>query len=138
MAVAVNVTADDHVFIGSVKDLEFAVYTDENATEAIDADGWTLRFDVRLTDRSDEVLISKESGSPVEIEVTGTFDSDPADNTQRIVVHLFADDTYRADLSPPEVLVRPNIYRYALKRTDPGNETELAFGELELLQSAVR
>lgn len=140
MAVAVNITENDHVFIGKTKDLKFLLYTDHNQTEALDAEGFGLQFDVRLTDRADKVFITKQTGlgSPAEIEVIGVFNSDPAQNTQFIVVHLLRADTYDESVSPPEILVRPNIYRYSLDRTDGGSETVHTFGELVVLQSAVR
>lgn len=136
MAVAFDITADHHVFIGTAKDLEFVIYEDETQAAAIDITGWDLLWEMRLTDRSDTVLISKETGSPTEVAIAGTFNADPAQNTQKVTVHILADDTYADWLSPPEVLVKPNIYRYALRRTDDGSEMILTFGEIQILQAA--
>ena len=138
------------MFVGEDKDLEFEIFdqagrTDEELEEAItagtatmqDVTGWGFQFLVRLKDRTTgDPLIDKSDGSPVEIDIDGTFNATRATNTQRVVVHMFDTDTAAADGS--SVTLAPKTYRYSLKRTDTGSETILAWGDFELLEATAR
>lgn len=146
MALERNIT----LFIGEDKALTFEIFdqaglTDDELEAAIEAgtatmqdvSGWAFEFLVRLKDTTTgAALINKDSGSPTEIEVTGTYNATRATNTQRVVVHLFDTDTAAADGSA--VLLAPKTYRYSLKRTDAGAETILAYGDFELMQATAR
>ena len=119
----------------SVEDLEAAITAGTATME--DVSSWDFAFLVRLKDKTTgDPLIDKNSGSPVEIEVTGTYNSARGTNTQRVVVHLFDTDTASADGS--SVTLAPKTYRYSLKRTDDGAETILAWGDFELLEATAR
>lgn len=138
------------MFVGEDKDLEFEIFdqagrTDEELEEAItagsatmqDVTSWDFEFLVRLKDKTTgAALIDKNSGSPVEIEVTGTYNATRATNTQRVVVHMFDTDTASEDGS--SVTLAPKTYRYSLKRSDTGSNTVLAWGDFELLEATAR
>lgn len=138
MAVKRAITSADHLFIGTDNDIAFTIYTNDSLSAISDESTsdllWVLR---RYESEPDPAVIEKSTGSPGGISVTGVFNSDPAVNTQRIVVHLDDTDTYDATVSPA-VDVPPGSYRYALKRMDAGSETILAFGSFQLLQAAAR
>ena len=137
-------------FVGTDEDLPFEIFdraglTDEELEAAIDAGTATMldvstadfEFLVRKSDTTTEApVISKTSGSPVEISVSGTYAPDHATNTQRVIVSLFDTDTAMADGSA--VTVRPKVYRYALKRTSPGAEAILSYGDFELVEVPAR
>lgn len=138
------------VFVGEDKDFSFEIFDQAGQTEAeleaaIEAGtatmqnvaAWDFVFLVRLGDKTTgAALIDKESASSVEIEVTGTYNATRANNTQRVVVHLFDTDTAAADGS--SILLAPKTYRYSLKRTDAGAETVLAYGDFELSEVTAR
>lgn len=134
MARETNFNKDSNIFIGEDKQIQFAVYDDDNDEVPLDVSTFTMAWVLRKADVSaDPAVLEKTSGAG--ISVTGTFDADPTTNTQRVVVAL--DDTDTAD-DDGTVLIRPAKYRYSLKRTDAGNETILAFGNFVLREATAR
>ena len=142
MAVNRDITADDQVFFDTDRRLSYTVYDGDPTAEEIEAGtavcvdvaGWALAWTLRKKPNTSVALIEKTSVDGITIE--GIFDPSPAINTQRVIVEIEDTDTYDPDASP-EVYVKPSTtYAYALKRTDDGEETILAFGSFTLLQAA--
>ena len=140
MAYRRDITEDDRLFFDTDRTLRFPVYSGEPSDDDIaagnvipvDVTGWTLVWVLKKLASSATALITKTVGSG--IAITGTYDSDPSVNTQRIAVSLDNTDTY--DVSAGGAKVKPGTYEYALKRLDAGSETILAYGTLELLQAS--
>ena len=76
-------------------------------------------------------VISKTTSAG--ITITGTYSATPGSNTQRAVVAIDDTDTFTT-----VVVVPPKKYRYSLKRTDPGSEKTIAFGNFVLREAPVR
>lgn len=115
---------DQTLWIGT--DFQFVFHIKNEAeTAAVDITGWTLSWKVKrsVSHADSETVLSKTA------TVSGTFNSDPAVNTQRATVTI--DDTDTDGLTA-------KTYRYELKRTDAGQETVLAYGALELKQPVHR
>lgn len=139
-----DITADDEVFFDTDMQIRVAVYEGNptaaqiaaNLATPVDVSGWSLAFVVRKKPNSaNPPLIEKATGSPGGITVTGTFDANPELNTQRVVIQIDDTDTYDEALETP-VKVKEGDYAYALKRTDDGSETVLAYGKFKLLRAA--
>jgi hypothetical protein len=115
-------TDDDRIFIGTDFTRDFHVLdldADPTGQTAKNVDGHTYVFDVRKEDKSSEVKLSKE------LAVVGTYDPNPEANTQRLR-WTCADD----DLTT-EIFGRDGgTFRYSVKRTNPGNETVVQFGDI--------
>lgn len=113
----VLVLGNDHQYILHVKNrLE---------TAAIDIALWTLSFMVKrdLNDADADALITKTVGSG--IVISGTYNADPAVNTQRATATIDDDDTVDLD---------EGLVYFEWKRMDAGFETPLSRGTLELVQ----
>lgn len=137
----------DRVFLGEDKRIEAVIYdqgtmSDEELEAAITAgtappvnvSGWSLTWALRLKDNSaDPALIQKSTGGSG-ITVEGTFNSNPALNTQLVVIQLEDSDSY----NPPTVELKAARYRHSLKRMDAGIETVLFFGYFQFVQATVR
>jgi hypothetical protein len=142
MAYQRDITADDKVYFDTDRLLRYSVYDGDPTAEEIaagtatplDVTGWDLAWVLRKkTNSADPPLIEKTVGAG--ITITGTFNSDPDINTQRIEVLLADSDTYDPAASPP-VEIKAGSYVYALKRIDAGSETILAEGKFTLLRAA--
>lgn len=142
MAYNRDITADDKVFFDTDRLLRYTVYQGDPtaaqiaAGEALpqDVSGWALAWVLRRKVNSeDPPLIEKTISAG--IEIVGTYDAAPGVNSQRVEVTLEDTDTYDPDANPP-VQIKAGSYVYALKRTDDGGETILAYGTFKLLQAA--
>lgn len=142
MAYHRDITADDQVFFDTDRILRYTVYQGNPTAAEIaavtaipqDVSGWSLAWTLRKK-LTGAAMIEKLTGSPGGIAITGTYNVDPAVNTQRVEVTLADTDTYDPDASPA-VNLKAGSYVYALKRTDDGEETVLAYGKFKLLQAA--
>lgn len=107
----------DHQFVVEIRD--------GTETVAIDVSTWALSFMVkrRLSDADVDALITKTNAGG--IVIAGVFSSDPVVNLQRVTITVADTDT--------DAIV-PGLARYELKRMDPGLETVLAFGYMELVK----
>lgn len=116
MARQQNLGDTEDWFTDEDKVLSFEIY---DSTEALieDVDGWTIEWKLRHVRDDDRVLLTK-SGS-----VTGSYSADPVINTQRTNITIADTDT---------ATFQPGKYRYTLRRTDTGNETMLAYGDVTL------
>lgn len=151
MALQIDITKDDRVFIGEDKKLQFAVYNQTGLTDAellalidagtaepLDVSAWDLIWSLRRKDKSsDPALIEKTNGSPAGITVIGTYNATQSVNTQRVQVQINDTDSWDPDASPA-VALKAGTYRHSLKRLDDGLETVLVFGKFVFMQSTTR
>jgi hypothetical protein len=113
MATAITIGGDGSVFVGEDKQLRLRVL--DAAGLQADITGWSVVFDVRKLDASKGDPIFTAAAS-----IIGIFDASPASNTQRARVVMTSDDLDKFKEGP---------YRCSWKRTDPGEETVLAWGD---------
>jgi hypothetical protein len=124
MAVELNLgaSATDRVFIDTdwTKDFMVAdIDTDSTGATAKNITGWAITFDIRRSDASSSVLLTKTAS------ITGTFNSVLATSTQ--VARITVADT---DVTTAIFGANGGTFRYSLKRTDAGTETVLAYGNI--------
>lgn len=136
MALRLDVTKDDHVFLGEDKFLDLIIFTDHTKTVILDTSPMDLVWNLRKKDNSpDPPLIEKSTAeSPPTITHTGVFNADPTINTLKVRIALYRADSYDPTVSPPHVLL-PKKYRHSVKRIDTGSRTVLAFGAFQFLQA---
>lgn len=120
-----HVTKDDEFYCGEDKILRWVVYSSAARTAIEDMTGADLKY-VALRKRGGAVLLSKTSGSPGGISLEGSFNADPAVNTQRVLVHFDAEDTDDMDAGS---------YWHELSRENIGSEAVLGQGRLTLLEA---
>jgi hypothetical protein len=128
-----DITRKSKLTIGSDRPLSFVVYEADGVTPK-DVTGLSFAFVISTTD--DDVLVTKETGGG-DITVTGAYNVDPALNAQRVIVQLRRTDTYDPNATPP-LKVEPGAYIYALRLTQTDSRQDVAFGTVELLNSAAR
>jgi len=121
MALRVDITSDDRWFRGEDKRLQFVIYADASRAEVADASGFALSWKLASA-LGGTALVTKTTGSG--ISVSGTFNADPALNTQ--VVEVAVDDTDTDGLTTGTLW-------HELKRTDAGLEAVLAHGRATIL-----
>ena len=141
MAYNRDITAADKVFFDTDQLLRFTIYQGNPTIQQIlakqaipqDVNGWTLSWTLRKEPKTELPLLLKTIGAG--IEITGNYDVNPDNNTQRVDVTLEDTDTFDPTADPP-VVIKPGTYAFALKRLDEGEETILTWGSFELLQAA--
>lgn len=113
------------LFLNTDKAYVFHV-KNEAETAAIDITGWALSFMIKRdkTNADASALVSKATSSG--IVIAGTYNADPAVNTQRATVTVLDTDT--DDLSSGRC-------PWEFKRTDDGFEAVLGFGTVDLTKS---
>ena len=135
MALEKDLTDDDDFFTGEDKTLRFAI-TDV-AGAPIDVSAWTLEWSLRLKPGDADPPVLKKTSAPTDgITVSGTFDSDPNVNTQRVLVAIAKADTASIDAGDARGAATRRTFAYALKRTDDGSGTVLTFGTLAMRKVA--
>jgi hypothetical protein len=138
------------LFLGTDVKVRFTVYDMEIATQRTqkqleqaiaagtavpkDVTGWAFRFVVKTaaTDDDDDALIVKTTAAGV--VVVGTFDVDDPD-AQYVEVTIEDTDSYDPS---PVLVIDPGMYVHALKRTDDGSESIVAFGKWQFALAAAR
>lgn len=107
-------------WLGTDKAFDFTTYTTSAKTVIREVTGYTTSFMVKrnIGDADASALITR-SGT-----VSGSFNSAPASNTQKITVTLVDTDT--------DTEIAPGVAYWELKRTDNGSEAVLAFGMIDL------
>jgi hypothetical protein len=110
---------EDHAFAFHIKNA--------GETASLDIAGWNLSWIIkrRISDSNGNAILRKTTGSG--ISITGTFDANPATNTQRATVSVADTDTEAKD---------PGLYYWELKRTDANQETILSYGRILFIGSA--
>jgi hypothetical protein len=109
-------------FLGNDKAFDFTVYRDKSKSQIRDVSGYTLSFMLKRG-KSDADGAALYSGSAT---VTGTYNIDPAANTQKAVAQL-------SDTDLPVSTTAGQVH-WELKRTDAGSETVLAYGRMLLIR----
>lgn len=96
---------------------------------AIDITGyalsWMLKKSLSNSDANAKLTKTTASG----ISIAGTFNATPASNEQRATVTIADTDTDS---------LSPGLHYWELKRTDPGLETRLAYGTVNLVRGVHR
>lgn len=113
-------------FVGEDKTLEFEIY-DSTGAAIQDVSGWAIQWVMRKVFDGNAIVISKTTGAGT-ITITGSYNSDPDVNTQRVAVAITDDDTDN---------LQPGQYEHALKRTTSGSETVLSYGQVHLKKAAL-
>lgn len=109
------------LFIGTDFSFQFVIL-DSTETAVIDVSTWAMSFMIKQDSRdADAAALFTETA----IVVTGTYNSDPAVNTQ--LASVVIEDTDTTSLVA-------GSYFWELKRTDSGIETILAYGQIELIK----
>lgn len=123
-----NIPASAHLFAGEDKVLSYEVFAADGVTmENVAA--FSLRWELRRCTPAATSVITKTTGNGDGITITGTYNSNRATNTQRVLVALTDTDTES---------LTAGRYNCALKRMDAGLEAVLSHGTVELLVAAVR
>jgi hypothetical protein len=119
-----DITAADRFFTNADKVFRCAIYQSDGVTPE-DVTGYTFRWFLKRRDTDPDVdaLIEKV---PANFTITGAYNVDPAQNTQRVLFTVTDEDL--AD-------VPAGFYVHELKRDDAGAETPLIKGRCVLLQS---
>lgn len=107
-------------FLGTDTAFDFTIYTSKSRSQIRDISSYTLNFMIKRN-KSDADGSALFSGSAT---VTGTFNADPATNTQKATAQI-------ADTDLPVSTTAGQVH-WELKRTDAGAESVLAFGPMLL------
>jgi hypothetical protein len=126
MARQQNIGDTEDWFVGEDKTIPFEVYSSDEATIE-DVTGWAIQWVLRKTVGDDAIVLSKTTGA-ASVTITGSYDADPAVNTQRVNVLISDTDTDN---------FQPGKYQHALKRTDDTFETILSYGDVHLKKAAL-
>lgn len=126
MAIQQQIGTSEDWFIGEDKTLSFEVY-DSTGVTMQDVTGWAIQWVLRKMLDDDAIQLNKATGGSG-ISITGTYNSDRATNTQRVVVTVADTDTDN---------MQPGLYHHALKRTTDTAETVLSYGTVHLKKAAL-
>lgn len=113
MAELVRVGGEGAILVGEDKQIKLELL--DTSDVPVNMTGWAITFDVRTTDTSAAVLVTKTAS------VAGTYSATRASNTQRATATL-------TDSDLDATVFEAKVYRYSFKRTDDGSETILAWG----------
>lgn len=119
------IRVSDNWFVGEDKVFRFKVKDAAGAAINMTAGGYSLEWVLR-TAPNGTVLLTKTLGSGITI-VNGDATNDAADVT------VTDDDTLNAPIN-----AEPGVYYHTLRKTNPGDEQVLAFGDAFLRLSAGR
>lgn len=134
MAVEANLTRAEALFPGTVRALRYEIFADGADVTAAhaameDVATWTFAWELREAQglaphrTLGALIVAKASGAGIAIE--GTYDSDRAVNTQRVVVTLDSDDL--------AAVRRGGTFEHRLRRSDSTHEAVLSFGTVPVL-----
>lgn len=113
MAALVTVGGSGAILVG--EDKQFKLECLNTLDVPVDMTGWAITFDVRTSDVSEAVLITKTA------TVSGVYSATRSANTQRATATV-------TDTDLAATVFDAKTYRYSFKRTDDGSETVLAWG----------
>jgi len=118
-----------HIFLGEDRQFVFTILN-QAETVVIDITGWALSWMVKRykSDADLSAILTKTTGG-AGIVISGVFNALPATNTQIATVTVADTDT---------ATLTEELCHWELKRTDPGFETVLAYGTLELILAVHR
>lgn len=125
----------DQTAAGFLTPAELTVAITAGTAVPVDVSGFSFAWLLRTGDKATgDPLLEKSTAAG--ISIVGTYDADPAVNTQCVRVQLEDTDTAAADGSA--VVIEPGGYRYSLKRMDAGAETIYARGKFKLSEATAR
>jgi hypothetical protein len=120
-----DIREGDRWFTNTKYTIKHKVYEADGVTPRnVAGNGFSWMLKRRLTDADADAVLTKTST----IVVTGTFNINPAINTQLVEVPIQDDDT--------DGTFKAGVYAIELKRTDPGLETVFTQGTAIIRQSA--
>lgn len=120
MAREQNIDASHHWFLGEDKFLDWTIFQADGVTPQ-NITGWALEWTLRRTiAEADPPVLTKSTASG--ITITGG-----AQGQLRVTILDTDTNTLPA-----------RVYQYALKRTEDGSETVLAFGKADIRQAVIR
>ncbi len=93
--------------------------TDSTGATAKDVTGWAIRFDMRRSRTSGDVLLAQDA------VIAGTFDAILNTSTQKVTITI-ADTDISTDIAESN----GGTFYYSLKRTDDGSEAILKEGKI--------
>lgn len=128
MAVQRDIVAADQFFMGEDKILELTIFQQDGVTP-LDVSALPLEWNLKKTDKASDPGIFTKGTTAGDLTIVGTYNVDPAINTQRVWLTFTPSDTDSG-------LVKPNVaYRHSLKRLDSGSNAILTFGSFTFLQA---
>jgi hypothetical protein len=107
------------IIIGNDQTAELIPVVDANG-DCVDMSSWTIVFVVRATPTGSTLL-------SITASVSGTYNADPAVNTQKATAIIADTDTDG---------LTAGLRFYAWKRTDSGSETDLDYGLIRVVNTA--
>lgn len=119
-----NIEASDNFFAGEDKTLSYEVFAAGSTTLMENVSGFSLQW--TMVQGATTLTKTTATGG---ITITGTYNSDRATNTQRVLVALTDTDTEG---------LSGGRYVCALKRLDAGAEAILSHGTVILKEPAIR
>lgn len=128
MADEVHIGRKPGWFAGEDKKIQFPIFEDDDETPK-DVTGYAFAWIVRRRDDDADPPVLQKTSDSGSIAIVGTYNADPAQNTQRVEVTITDTDTES---------LAAGTYRHSLKRTDDGSETVLAFGNAYLQRATAR
>lgn len=129
MAIERNITADDKWFTGTDKRLVMTVFASDGVTPedvATWAMSWMVKKNRKVADADALIAKTTAAGS---LTITGTYNVDPATNTQRVRCSVSDEDLQAGEIKAGKE------YYHELKRTVVGSEEVLIHGTLIFLQA---
>lgn len=127
MAIKRDITIDDEWFITEDKILRCAIYEDDAMTTPVNVTGWTFTWHLRR--QFGNTIVIEKTSAAGSITITGVFNSNPALNTQRVLVDIDSADTLALQTSGQLACY------HRLRRVDPGAQTVLVYGDVKFLQA---
>ena len=121
MSKVADITGNDHFIKGEDKTIVFDIV--DSAGTAQTMTGWALEWIVRKTVDAPSATLTKTTGA-AQVAISN---GDGTDDRATVTVT----DTDTVDLPAGR-------YQHALRRTDAGSEQVLAYGYLELIETAAR
>lgn len=116
------------LFLAADYAIRFAIY-DRLEQQMVDVSGMALSFMLKKTLGQPDSLALLTKTLATGLSVTGTFDTNPVINTQRVEVRITATETK---------IFGPRVAAFELKRMDPGFETPLSYGPATLSRGVHR
>jgi hypothetical protein len=120
----------DDIFLGTDFERVFHI-KNEDESASINILGWAISWMVkRHKDQADLLALLTKTTAGGALVISGSYNADPAVNTQRVTLTVADTDT--------DTAINEGLYHWELKRTDAGFETVLAYGTFECVQGVHR
>jgi hypothetical protein len=133
MAIEFNVTEAHEFFLGEDKFIDLAIF-DEDEVTPLDVTGMSLEWNMRKKDNSPDPPLLVKQLSNGTLSIIGTYNINPAINTQRVRLKFVPADTW----ATPQVIKAHIAYRHSLKRLDSTMKNILSYGSITFMQATER